>query len=276
MQPATLVTPPNPRPHEHAYWERAEALAQQFVAGLPQPLAEEVHFALWCFCMWPIGCSGGRAWAGWDYRFDSALMARLDGRDLLLLGLDEVQDGWDPDAIVDGLRDFVRWLGAFGHVDGEHAERICTEIEFARETWILSVASVQDDPWIHVAGEGGCPCCAANEAVAPFVTWLRDTTGASLLRLLMAQALAIVALEQLGLTALVSGGFYRLELGACLDQVYARSDLEEHERSELTAVARAFATYLGHRCGLSGTHKRRMQNEAERWAATPAPERAAS
>ena len=269
MESATLVAPYKIGPHEQPFWQRAEALAQQYAAGVPQPLAEEVRYALSCLCSWPWFCSGAK-WEDWDRRFDSAMLARIDGRELVLVGLDGgIMDGWEPDAVVDGLRDFVRWLGALGHVDGEQAERVCAEIEFARETWLLGMAQQADDPWAHVAGEGGCPCCAADAAVAPFVAWLRDTTNASLDRLLLAQTLAIGALEQLGQTALVSGVFYRLEIASCLDRAYERSGMGEEDRPELAAVARAFATFLAHRCGLSGSHKRRMQAEAERWAVTP-------
>jgi hypothetical protein len=190
---------------------------------------------------------------------------------LLHAGVGSLEHGWEPDAVVDGIRDFVRWLGAVGHVNGEQTERICGEIELAREAWVLSVSMDLDDPdpWAHLAGEGGCPCCVANAAVAPFVAWLRDTTGASLDRVLLAQGLAIAALEQLELTSLVSGAFYRLDIRACLDLAYDRTGMVEADRAELAAAARGFVTFLAHRCGLSGTHARRIKDEAERWVASP-------
>jgi hypothetical protein len=272
MQSAVLTKPHHElTARESQFWEQAELLARQFAAGLAQPLSEEARWGIQSACEWPVFCaSHARSWSDWDGRFDSAMLARVDGRELVFFGIGPLlEEGWEPDAVLDGLRDFVRWAGALGHVDGEQAERVCAEVEFAREAWILSVAGNDDDPWTEVAGEGGCPCCAAERAVAPFVGWLRDTTSFSLERSLLATWLAIGALEQLQLTHFAEGAFYRLDITECLMDTYARAQLEEADRSALVAVARAFATFLAHRCGLSGTHKRRMQNEAERWAATP-------
>ena len=268
-----LVTPSaNLSAQERPFWQRAEQLAQQYAAGLDGPLSAEAQWGMYSFCSWPwCAYENIQSWDGWDLRFDDALLARIDGRMLLHAGVGPLEPGWEPDALVDGMRDFVRWIGAVGHADGEQTERICSEIEFAREAWVLSVSTDLDDPdpWAHLAGVGGCPCCAANAAVAPFVAWLRDTTSFPIERLLMGQALAMVALEQLGLSALISGAFYRLDLGACLEHLYQNIDLAESDRPELAAAACAFATFLAHRCGLSGSHERRMQAEAQRWAATP-------
>lgn len=267
----TLVTPSGDLSScELAYWERAEALARQYVGGLEAPLTAEAHWGMYSFCAWPWCASQNlENWGGWNFCFDDALLALIEGQMLVHVGIGPLEHGWEPDAVVDGMRDFVRWLGAVGHADGEQTERICNELEFARESFVLAVSGEDDGPWDDVAGEAGCPCCAANEAVAPFVGWLRDTTSASLDRLLLGQALAICALEQLGLTSLESGTFYRLEIGPCLERAYERTWMVEGDRRELVAAARAFATFLGHRCALSGTHVRRMQAEAERWAATP-------
>jgi hypothetical protein len=167
------------------------------------------------------------------------------------------------------MRDFVRWAGAFGAVDGDQAERVCAEIELAREAWILSIVENDGQSCSYVAGVSGCPDCDADRAVAPFMGWLLDTTTFTLDRRLLGQAMAFSALEQLQLTELKYGAFYRLDFSACLAVAYERTEMVEPDRRELAAAARAFATYLEHRCGLSGAHKRRMQNEAERWAATP-------
>jgi hypothetical protein len=208
-------------------------------------------------------------WKDWDGRFDSAMLARIDGRDLVFIGIGSwVDEGLELEAIIDGMRDFVRWAGAVGVFSEEQAERVCAEIELARESWAQTIAENENDPWVQVAGPEGCPCCAANEAVAPFMFWLLDTTTFTLERRLLGQQLAICALEQLGLTHLADGAFYRLDIAACLTLVDERS-WAERDRAELAAAARAFATYLAHRCGLSSAHKLRMQNEAARWAATP-------
>jgi hypothetical protein len=255
---------------ELLFWEQAEALAGQFAAGLGQPLSDEAQCGIQRFCEWPM-FSGSEAedWNDWDGRFDSAMLARIDGRDVVFIGIGSwVDEGLELDAIIDAVRDFVRWAGALGVFDGEQAERVCAEIELARETWAQSIAENENDPWLEVAGPDGCPCCAADEAVAPFMGWLLDTTTFTLERRLLGQRLAICALEQLGLTQLAEGAFYRLDIAACLARIDERS-VREPDRSELAAVARAFATYLAHRCGLSGAHKRRMQSEADRWAATP-------
>jgi hypothetical protein len=272
MQSAVLTKPHHDFTARQAqFWEQAEALARQFAAGLAEPLSDEARWGIQCACDWPLSCAAQvPEWDDWDGRFDGAMLARIDGRELVFIGIGPfIEEGWEPDAVLDGLRDFVRWAGALGHVDGEQAERVCAEIEFARESWVLSVAGNDDDPWAKVAGESGCPCCAAEQAVAPFLRWLLDTTSFSLERRLLGQSLAIGALEQLQVTHFADGAFYRLDIGACLADTYARAQLVDADRSELAVVARAFATFLAHRCGLSGTHKRRMQNEAERWAATP-------
>jgi len=260
---------------ETRFWQQAEALARRFAAGLGEPLSDEARCGVQRFCEWPmLSGAEAEAWADWDGRFDSAMLARIDGGDLVFIGIGSwVDEGLELDAIIDAVRDFVRWAGALGVFAGEQAERVCAEIELARETWAQSIAENENDPWLQVAGPDGCPCCAADEAVAPFMRWLLDTTTFTLERRLLGQRLAISALEQLGLTQLAEGAFYRLDIAACLALVDERS-MKEHDRSELAAVARAFATYLAHRCGLSGAHKLRMQNEADRWAATPA--RAAS
>ncbi|HMI89961.1 MAG TPA: hypothetical protein VK509_01295 [Polyangiales bacterium] len=269
---SVALTKPNDHltARESLFWEHAEALAQRFVAGLTEPLSAEARWGIQCFCEWPLLASDGtKEWRDWDGRFDGAMLARIDGRELVFIGIGPfIEEGWEPAAVLDGMRDFLRWVGACGAVDGEQAERICEEIELAREPWTQAVDGDDGDPWAHVVGEGGCPCCAANEAVAPFVRWLLDTTNFSLDRRLLGQELAISALEQLRLPHLVDGAFYRLDIAACLAAAYERTEMAEQDRRELAAVARAFATFLAHRCGLSGAHKRRMQTEAERWAAT--------
>jgi len=71
------------------------------------------------------------------------------------------------------------------------------------------------------------------------------------------------------LSYFADGAFYGLDISACLATTHERTVAVEPDRRELAAVARAFATFLAHRCGLTAAHKRRMQNEADRWAATP-------
>jgi hypothetical protein len=217
--------------------------------------------------VWPtIAIDHAEVWRGWDRRFDSAMLARVDGRELVLDGIAPLLEEGDPDAVLDGVRDFVRWLGACAGFDADHAERVCAELEAARaELRAAVVAADHADLWARVDADAARSRAEDGDAVVPFVRWLLDTTTFSLERRLLGQALAITALDQLGAKSLQTTGFYELDVTAALTTTCERVQLNAAERRELATVGRAFVVYLEHRCGLSAFHKRRMQALAERW-----------
>lgn len=249
------------------YWRRAEQLAQRYAAGLPEPLSADARFALWCLCVWPtVAIDDAGAWRGWDRHFDSAMLARIDGCELVRDGIAPWLEDADPEAVLDGVRDYVRWLGACAGFDADQAERVCAELEAGRAQLLAAVAAAEHvDLWARVDADVARCASEDSDAVAPFVHWLLDTTTFSLERRLLGQALAISALHQLGAKRLRGTDFYSLDLAGALSATCDRVQLKVPERRELATVGRAFVLYLEHRCGLSAFHTRRMQALAERW-----------
>ena len=101
------------------------------------------------------------------------------------------------------------------------------------------------DHWEALASENpaGCPCCAAGEVVAPFVTWVREMYDPNLEELLLCQAVATIALEQLSAHALHKANWQALNVDRCLAATRERC-WPEPAPADLRSAARALIVFL--------------------------------
>lgn len=105
-----------------------------------------------------------------------------------------------------------------------------------------------------------CPCCRANEAVAPFVAWLRETREPAIEALLLAQATAITALEQLGAADMAVAPWARLRIQALVDETRARCFPEPTLGAVRSIVTHLLAFLMLHRL-LAPRDKQRLRRQ---------------
>lgn len=122
----------------------------------------------------------------------------------------------------------------------------------------MSAATPDPLDGLVITDELDCPCCRANEAVAPFVGWLRETREPPMEELLLAQATAIVGLEQLGASDMGMAPWRRLRIQQLVDETRARC-VPEPTIGEMRPVVTHLLTFLALHRLLAPRDKQRLR-----------------
>ncbi len=259
-----IVGPLNPDPEERQYWQDVQNLVADYCAQKSDPLSDEGAAGLYLLAGWAaFRHEAGEEWTlEWDGRFNAGTLERLDARSMLLedglaMGL---WRGQDPAAVVDEIVEFVSWLGHEKGFPGPVCGRVLREIEEARPRY---VGAFREESSVFDARDDRCPDCAREEAVAPFVVWLREG-GAPMERLLLGQSLCADALEQLHSPSIVNADWDKLDILACLQYTSRQLPYPDLENRDLRAVGYQFLDFLRENRLLSRKSYRRLYREAGR------------
>ncbi len=168
--------------------------------------------------------------------------------------------GQDPAAVVDEMLEFISWLAGEKGFSHSVCNRVLKEIGEARSRYIQAF---EKEPSIFDSSDHCCPDCARDEAVAPFVGWLREG-GAPMEKLLLGQSLCADALERLKNASIVHADWDKLDILACLRRTSRQLPCLDLGYRDLRTIGYHLLDFLRENGRLTRRSYRRMYREAGR------------